>query len=40
MQVGFDGAGAEEGFAETSEVVVSVDVEPEELGELGNADGF
>ena len=40
MDVGFDRASVHEGFAEAGETCVGVDVEPEKLGEFGDADGF
>jgi hypothetical protein len=36
--VGFDRAGAEERFAEPNQALVGVDVQPEQVGELAQAD--
>ena len=40
MDIGFDGLGEEEGLAEADDPFRSVHLEPEEIGEFGDADRF
>ena len=40
MQIGLDSAGVHEGLAEAADALIGVDINPDEVAEFGDADGF